>query len=185
MCFQFAQKIPMSCLQCIFIDTSKEWNDLVLHNQEHASTMWTLTDQHTNPTAEGDQEDHEGKTSKHNYLNQQGDAVQHYGWKAEGRTREIFLSFFSQTAGVEGQTDLLYLACLCTAYCSWWRWCCQSCLTLRSGTSQRCLTPQAAAVWISPGAGPLYRRCLGCVAAFCLGTTGTWGGNLWLPDSRA
>lgn len=62
---------------------------LICHWQYTTQTaLWTLTDQHTSTTAEGDQEDQEGETSKHNYLNQQGQAVQHCRWKAEGRTME-------------------------------------------------------------------------------------------------
>lgn len=62
---------------------------LICHWQYTTQTaLWTLTGQHTSTTAEGDQEDQEGERSKHNYLNQQGQAVQHCRWKAEGRTME-------------------------------------------------------------------------------------------------
>lgn len=78
---------------------------VICHWQYTTQTaLWTLTDQHTSTTAEGDQENQEDETSKHNYLNQRGQAVQHCRWKAEGRTMEPEV-FIKQQEWTDGGTD--------------------------------------------------------------------------------
>lgn len=129
MYFQFSQKISMECLisnmKCIFFiqrcEEKSNFNSfgclaplgkykhcvvyVICHWQYTTQTaLWTLTDQHTSTTAEGDQEDQEGETSKHNYLYQRLQAVQHCRWKAEGKTMEPEV-FIKQQEWTDGGTD--------------------------------------------------------------------------------